>query len=266
MSLLRLSRARPEPAPGEPEPVGPPDESALAQVELYTVWGREVGWVSSGRDRTSDWLNQGDTISVRGLRDLPLAGNGPDAEPAPTLAEADALPMTERLAADVIFVVPPALSPNRHLRLHRRIVAVRMELASFRLVGRVHIRPGAEAGDYLLRGNRRFVPVTGVELTHTGEPSFARQLPVAIINVTHVMLLDRGAHAETHEEAHEGEPSVEAGRPRTADDALGALTGTTQDSFLSARVALEQLAALADEGLITRTEQRRKRAEILARI
>jgi hypothetical protein len=31
-------------------------------------------------------------------------------------------------------------------------------------------------------------------------------------------------------------------------------------------VALEQLATLADEGLITRTEQRRKRAEILARI
>ena len=262
MSLLRLSRTRPETAPSEPEPIGPPDESALAQVELYTVWGREVGWVSSGRDRTSDWLNQGDTISVRGLRDLPLAGNGPDAEPAPTLAEADALPMTERLAADVIFVVPPALPPNRHLRLHRRIVAVRMELASFRLMGRVHIRPGAEAGDYLLRGNRRFVPVTGVELTYTGEPSFARHLPVAIINVTHVTLLDRGGHAESPE----AEPSFDAGRPRTADDALDAATGTTQDSFLSARVALEQLAALADEGLITRTEQRRKRAEILARI
>jgi hypothetical protein len=262
MSLLRLSHARPETAPSEPGPVGPPDESALAQVELYTVWGREVGWVSSGRDRTSDWLNQGDTISVRGLRDLPLAGNWPDDEPTPTPAEADALPMTERLAADVIFVVPPALSPNRHLRLHRRIVAVRMELASFRLAGRVHIRPGAEAGDYLLRGNRRFVPVTGVELIHTGEPSFARQLPVAIINVTHVTLLDRGTHAETHE----SEPSVDAGRPRTADDALDVVTGTTQDSFLSARAALEQLATLADEGLITRTEQRRKRAEILARI
>jgi len=262
MSLLRLSRTRPQTAPSEPEEIGPPDESALARVELYTVWGREVGWVSSGRDRTSDWLNQGDTISVRGLRDLPLAGHRPDAEPAPTLAEVGALPMTERLAADVIFVVPPALPPNRHLRLHRRIVAVRMELASFLLVGRVHIRPGAEAGDYLLRGNRRFVPVTGVELTYTGEPSFARHLPVAIVNVTHVTLLDRGAHAATHS----AEPSVDAGRATTTHEALDAATGTTQDLFLSARVALEQLAALADEGLITRTEQRRKRAEILARI
>jgi len=262
MSLLRLSRTRPQTAPSEPEEIGPPDESALARVELYTVWGREVGWVSSGRDRTSDWLNQGDTISVRGLRDLPLAGHRPDAEPAPTLAEVGALPMTERLAADVIFVVPPALPPNRHLRLHRRIVAVRMELASFLLVGRVHIRPGAEAGDYLLRGNRRFVPVTGVELTYTGEPSFARHLPVAIVNVTHVTLLDRGAHAATHS----AEPSVAAGRATTTHEALDAATGTTQDLFLSTRVALEQLAALADEGLITRTEQRRKRAEILARI
>lgn len=259
MSFLRLSRPAPrvdEPAEVEPLEADAPE---TASVELYTVWGHEMAWVASGDERTSDWLNTGDTIAVRGLHDLPLDAVLP-ADARPPAPEEQP---THRLAADVLFVIPPDLPPKRHLRLHRRIVAVRLEMASFRLVGRVHIRPGAEAGDYLLRGNRRFVPITDVELTYTGEPTFQRRLPVVIINVTHVTLLDRGAPAQT--DAEQPAAPVPAVRPERIA-VLEAPSGTTEESILSVRAALEQLAALSDDGLITRAEQRRKRAEILARI
>jgi hypothetical protein len=242
-----------------PEPDVPtPSPDGLVPVELYTVWGREWGWISSGDERTSDWLNRADTLSLHGISDLPLVGDAPTTgEPG----EVANRPDFERLAADVVMVVPPALPANRHLRLHRRIVEVRMELASFALVGRVHIRPGAKAGDYLLRGNRRFVPITNAELTYTGETPFRRHLPVVIVNVTHVTLLDRGPGAA--EEMTLEASLTDAGAPPAT---VTEPSGVTADAFLSAREALEQLAGLAKDGLITAAEHRRKRGDILARL
>jgi len=267
MSLLQIARARPETAaePREPEASAVSPDS-LVPIELYTVWGREWGWIGSSGERTSDWLNRGDTFSLHSIADLPLVGDAPaTGEPA----DATSHPDFERLAADVLMVIPPVLPANRHLRLHRRIVEVRMELASFALVGRVHIRPGAKAGDYLLRGNRRFVPITNAELTYAGETPFRRHLPVVIVNVTHVTLLDRGPGAaeETTLEASLAETGALAATPA---DPSGATppdqTGVTAGAFLSAREALEQLAGLANDGLITAAEHRRKRSDILARL
>jgi len=223
----------------------------LVPIEFYTVWGREWGWISSNGERTSDWLNHGDSFSMHGITDLPLVGEMPAVgDPV----EATEHPDVERLAADVVMVVPPALPANRHLRLHRRIVEVRMELASFALVGRVHIRPGAKPGDYLLRGNRRFVPITNAELTYTGETPFRRHLPVVIVNVTHVTLLDRGSSV------------AEDAKAAAAGDRSTAPAGVTGGAFLSVRDALEELATLANDGLITAAEHRRKRTDILARL
>jgi hypothetical protein len=248
----------PDPEPDPPQQSPAPaahGQVALARLELYTVWGREAAWVRAGSDRTSDWLNRGDAIEVYDVESLPLDGEGIDvaASRPPTH-----LSLSERLAADVLFVVPPTLRPNRHLQLHRRIADVRMELASFVLTGRAHIRPGIEAGDFLLRGNRRFVPITHVELRYTGEPSFSRQVPVVIVNVTHVTLLDRSLGAAVHD--HD-DPPVPA--PAAPD---GASTAAGLESFANARMALEQLADLARDGLITPAELRRKRAQILERL
>jgi hypothetical protein len=233
-------------------PRAAPELASLSPIELYTVWGREVAWAPTGDRRTSDWLNRSDPIEVYSVRSLPLDGD--DTEPA-TPPGSPPLPRSERLAADVLFVVPPALPPNRHLRLHRRVVDVRMEVASFMLIGRVHIRPGTAAGDYLLRGNRRFVPITDVELRYRGEPPFGRQISVAIVNVTHVTILERGSVAA---------PSLlddpaERERP-------GPMLESGVEIFAAARLALQQLAELAEDGLISQAELRRKRAQILSRL
>jgi hypothetical protein len=256
--LHSLPDPEPDPEADPPRPSATPavhGQVALARLELYTVWGREAAWVRAGSDRTSDWLNRGDAIEVYDVESLPLDGEGLDvtATRPPTH-----LSLSERLAADVLFVVPPTLRPNRHLQLHRRIADVRMELASFVLTGRAHIRPGIEAGDFLLRGNRRFVPITHVELRYTGEPSFSRQVPVVIVNVTHVTMLDRSLGAAIHD--HD-EPPVPA--PAATG---GASTAAGLETFATARMALEQLADLARDGLITPAELRRKRAQILERL
>jgi len=251
MSILNVARGQRETAPDAVAPVVDPSEDGLVAVELYTVQGRQHAWIRSGGERTSDWLNHADSLSLHGLAELPLAGSVAE----PDIPDADS-PITDRLAADVVLVVPPALPPNRHLRLHRRIEEVHLELDSFALVGRVHIRPGAQAGDYLLRGNRRFVPLTRVQLTYTGQTTFRRELPVVIVNVSHVTMLNRGAAA--------GEPeAVVQPSTRGREDTATAIPPAT---FVSVREALEQLAELAAEKLITTAELRRKRAEILARL
>jgi hypothetical protein len=251
MSLLNVARGRRETAPDVVEPIDVPWEDGLVPIELYTVDGRQWGWIRSGGERTSDWLNHADSIHLFGLTDLPL-----DREAAAPGMPDEGMPATDRPASDVVLAVPPALPPNRHLRLHRRIEEVRMELANFALVGRVHIRPGAQAGDHLLRGSRRFVPVTRVQLTYTGETTFRRQLPVVIVNVSHITMLNRG---ESPAEAETAAPSAE---PAVGEGA----SGIEQTTFVSVRAALEQLAELASSDLITDAEHRRKRAEILARL
>lgn len=260
MSLLQIARGRGQTAlePSD-EPLVTP--GGRVPVELYTVWGRESGWISSSGDRTSDWLNRGDTFTLHGITDLPLVGEAPTPG---DVEDADAHLDFERIAADVLMVVPPALPANRHLRLHRRIVEVRMDLASFSLIGRVHIRPGSKPGDYLLRGNRRFVPITNAELTYTGATPFRRQLSVVIVNVTHVTLLDRGPGAAEVTTLEPTPPVPGATAPAGA--ATAASPGVSGEAFLTARDALEQLAGLAKDGLITATEHRRKRADILARL
>jgi Family of unknown function (DUF6812) len=259
MSLLQIARSRPETAVDEPE--APADEpvGGLLPVELFTASGRELAWISSGDERTSDWLNHGDTISLHSVAALPLDATLPGLMPPDPAAD---LPDVERLAADVLMVVPPALPPNRHLRLHRRIEEVRMELGGFGVAGRVHIRPGATAGDYLLRGNRRFVPVTNVELTHHGEKPWVRQVGVVIVNVTQVTLLDRGLEAASRA----AEPATSAATLPDAAAPEDAASGIDAATMLSVRGALEQLAELANAKLITATEHRRKRAEVLARL
>ncbi len=259
MSLLQIARNRPETAIDEPE--SPADEPVrgLLPVELFTASGRELAWISSGDERTSDWLNHGDSISLHSVADLPLDATLPGLMPPDPES---GLPDLERLASDVLMVVPPALPPNRHLRLHRRIEEVRMELGSFGVAGRVHIRPGATAGDYLLRGNRRFVPVTNAELTHHGERPWVRHLGVVIVNVTQVTLLDRGAEAASRAPA----ATAEQANATVAADPENASSGIDAGTMLSVRGALEQLAELASAKLITATEHRRKRAEVLARL
>lgn len=153
----------------------------LAAIELLTVDGRMSGWIATDGARTSDWLNSTDAASIHGLRPHDAT------QSAPPFSEAH--PSTSVDRDRIVWVVPPPLPANRHLRLHRRRMRVRIELDGYGVVGQVHVRPGADANDAILRGTRAMVPLTDVEVRSQDDPSDCMLYPVLIVNATHVRRL-----------------------------------------------------------------------------
>lgn len=186
----------------------PTDESAtvaqLAAVELRLDDGtREVGWIDTGGQRTSDWLNGHPEIPMYGrTADAGVAAAGPP-DPAST-------PATSLERDRIVWVVPPALPPNRHLRLHRRRVLVHLELDDHEVSGQAHVRPGADAIDQVLRGTRDLIPLTDVQLASRADPGNGVALPVLIVNRRHVhRVVEDAPHASAPvpDPAQEADPS-----------------------------------------------------------
>jgi hypothetical protein len=179
MRLGRSRAAAAEVAAPEDEQESTPYE--LAAIELLTVDGSMWGWIATDGARTSDWLNATDAAAIHGLRPsdaAQLVPPYPEAQP-PTSVDRDR----------IVWVVPPPLPANRHLRLHRRRMRVRIELDGYDVVGQVHVRPGADANDAILRGTRVMVPLTDVEVRSHDDPSDGVARPVLIVNATHVRRL-----------------------------------------------------------------------------
>lgn len=179
---MRLGRGRVAAA----EVVAPDDEQEstpyeLAAIELLTVDGSMSGWIATDGERTSDWLNATDAAAIHGLRPHDAA------QPVPPYPEAQ--PPTSVDRDRIVWVVPPPLPANRHLRLHRRRMRVRIELDGYDIVGQVHVRPGADANDAILRGTRAMVPLTDVEVRSHDDTSDCVVRPVLIVNATHVLRL-----------------------------------------------------------------------------
>lgn len=172
------------------EPASPTRAASgeLAAVQLLMADGEtRVGWIDTQGQRTSDWLNAHSAVPVHGLTD------GDDAaEPA-----ADGTPPAEELdRSGIVWVVPPALPPNRHLRLHRRRVLVHLELDEYEVSGQAHVRPGADAVDQVLRGTRDLVPLTEVQVVSRANPAEGMAVPVLIVNRTHVRrIAEEASHA-----------------------------------------------------------------------
>ena len=153
----------------------------LAELEVYTETRRLIGWIAPEGERTSDWINRANELELIGAVETGLADERPE------LAEPGAGAGRTRIpASEIIFAVPPSLPQGRHLRLHRRVLRVRFQMEGYQLSGKIHVRPGAEVGDYLMRSSRVFVPITDAELVHQREPEFIRLLPVAIMNSRYV--------------------------------------------------------------------------------
>jgi hypothetical protein len=66
---------------------------------------------------------------------------------------------------------------------------VRIELDGHDVVGQVHVRPGADANDAILRGMRAMVPLTEVEIRSHADPSDCVIRPVLIVNAMHIQRL-----------------------------------------------------------------------------
>ncbi len=158
--------------------VPPGAEADLGTVELLTESGGLAGWIATGGQRTSDWLNSAEEVPVHGL-----VGAGAQ---LPTIADATSAPPGTVRRADIIWVVPPPLPPNRHLRLHRRKLLVHLELDQHRISGQVHVRPGADPVDQVLRGTRDLVPLTEAQIVSKADPEQGMVVPVLIVNRRHV--------------------------------------------------------------------------------
>jgi hypothetical protein len=222
----------------------------LAPVDLYRLQGREIGWIAPEGVRTSDWLNEERRLDV--YRPLPLPIDAVVDWPEPP-GKQTSLEWVVRDAADFLFVVPPSLPTNLHLRVHRRVVDISLKVGDWRVWGRAHIRPGAEVGDYLLRGGRHFIPLTGVELLHEADPPLRLQVPVVIVNVSHV----------THFEMPDRRNDL---RTRQAPPvALVEAPAENPDAPSDFERVIEDLLSSRRQGRITRDEMRAQ-LEVLLRL
>jgi hypothetical protein len=246
------------PPEGAPEPDTTPFE--LSAVDVYTLDGREVAWIATNGERASDMLNRDDEIPLRGVAAVDTADETVTFASMPTNAD-EPTPL-ER--SQVRFIVPPPLPPNRHLRLHRRRVLMALRMGPYEVSGQAHVRPGADAADYLLRSSRSFVPLTEVELVHGEAPEFHRFVPVLIINVSHVTELINMERRERAMAARHPAPVAAAPAPAAPSMPRGpvlsrlaaAAPAPAQPDLLKA------LQLLLDHGLIDPFEFQQKRAAL----
>jgi hypothetical protein len=156
----------------------------LAPIELYTADARIVGWIAPNGQRVTDLLSTQDELRLwrpspgpLDDRSLPASG-GPDDTGANGEWESLA---TER----VILAMPPEWRASRQLRLHRRLRRAAVVAGPFNVTGNVHLAPGGEISQHLLRTSR-FLPLTDAYLLHAGEPSFEHVVSVVLVNTTHI--------------------------------------------------------------------------------
>ncbi len=208
---MRFARNRATADDSIQEPSGTPQpttELAAVQVQLSDD-GTRVGWIDTRGQRTSDWLNATPEVPIYGLAPVDeAAGEPPSAMTSPA----------ESIERDrIVWVVPPPLPPNRHLRLHRRRVLVHLELDDHEVSGQIHVRPGAEAIDEVMRGTRDLVPLTEVQVTHRDGSGEGAALPVLIVNRTHVRrVVEDTPHASAAVPDPVGSTPVDPNDPRLA--------------------------------------------------
>lgn len=262
------SRTSADDTSDEPATDGSATPADLAAVELLLDDGtRQIGWIDSGGQRTSDWLNGHPEIPMYGR----TAGGDVAAAGPPDPAAAPAT----RLERDrIVWVVPPALPPNRHLRLHRRRVLVHLELDEHEVSGQAHVRPGADAIDQVLRGTRDLIPLTDVQLVSRTDPGEGVALPVLIVNRRHVRrVVEDAPHASAPvpDPASEADPSdlrlawlvAEASpAPSTAGVDVSPSQPVEPEQPNGIELLQQALALLLDAGVIDVVEFQRMRARI----
>lgn len=233
----------------------------LAAIELLTETGGRVGWIATQGQRTSDWLNERAQVPVHGLSDR--ASNG-SAEPDVAANRPDA-PATDLSRDLIVWVVPPPLPPNRHLRLHRRRVLVHLELDDHEISGQVHVRPGADASDQVLRGTREMIPLTDVQVMSRHDPGDRAALAVLIVNRAHVRrIIVDAAHPSAPVPEPEGQAPTSESAPTPEATPEPAPTPAAAEAPIETGAELVQsaLLVLLETGVIDVLEFQSIRARI----
>ncbi len=156
----------------------------LAPIELYTATSRIVAWIAPQGRRVTDLLSTKDELrlwrpSPGAIADPPGTGTETDPEGAGE-GEWETLP-----TAQVILAMPPEWRASRQLRLHRRLRRAALTAGPFSVTGNIHLAPGVEVGQHLLR-SQSFLPLTDAYLLHNGDQPFEHVVSVLIVNSAHV--------------------------------------------------------------------------------
>jgi len=155
----------------------------LAPIELYTAEARIVGWIAPHGQRVTDLVSNRDELRLWRPSPGPLEESGMPSPPDPS--EGGESGEWESLAtARVILAMPPEWRASRQLRLHRKLRRAAVSAGPFSITGNVHLSPGMEIGNLLMRGG--FLPMTDAHILHDGEPPFEHVVSVVIVNTAHV--------------------------------------------------------------------------------
>jgi hypothetical protein len=235
----------------------------LSAIDLYMTDGRRKGWVATNGRRTSDWLNAADPLPVHGVIAVEAA-DPPDVAPPPV--DTSGTEVSQLAVEDVLFVVPPPLPPNRHLRLHRRRVHIQVRVGDATINGQAHVRPGAQAGDHIFRSGRRFVPLTDAEVV-LNEGSTVWLLPVVIINAAAVGEIHGLEETRVRAElpvSPAPAPDPQVGLPEPVAAASPPAEQTLDPEASRRTILLTALELLLEEGVLDVVEFQTKRAKLLA--
>lgn len=156
MRFLRSRSTTPAAVPAE-------HPAALDSLVIFGLDGVTEAWIERTPVRISDRLNQGDTIAVHaapGDAGVPLAID------------------------DVVAVVvqpQPNPSPNR---MARRRHVLEMLAPPYRIVGTVHMPPGADPVRYLRAVPHRWVAVTNATILEEDGSGYSAE--VVLVHLEHV--------------------------------------------------------------------------------
>lgn len=156
----------------------------IAPIELYTADARIVGWIAPNGRRVTDLLTTQDELRL--WRPSPGALGDELIEPVdPEAVPGDAGEWESLFTDQVILAMPPEWRASRQLRLHRRLRRAAIHAGPFHITGNIHLAPGVEVGQHLIR-QHRFIPLTDAYILHEGEPPFEHVVSVAIVNTAHI--------------------------------------------------------------------------------
>lgn len=176
MPAFRLFGRRDEPSnPAAAEPPTPPGTVFEVGFDALTEEWRLVGVMRLDR-RLSDVLNRRVEITIEDVRWAPADGSGPFA-PVPGLQTMDPYDLVVIVTDDASL--PPADAAARLAsRLHKVSYDVALEAPPFRVVGTVHLFPGAGVERLMERQTELFLPVTDARVFHG---SVALDFPPGIV-------------------------------------------------------------------------------------
>jgi hypothetical protein len=145
-----------------------------------------VAGVDLGQGRLTDLINQGDSLPVVLLDQVPE-------DPSQPIEMGVGQIWTQLSVGESLLILPPPQATDPQRRLHRPRQPVEIVIGPFVVSGMVHVPPGAQAAAFLIRQNARFAAVTRAAVRDSGLEGFEQRADVVLVNMRQVdKILDVG--------------------------------------------------------------------------